>query len=63
MALGHGNFLRGLEEFEGVLMRAHVRSLENEIFRVSLLVASYCLLDMFTINLIPHRLRYLWFNP
>jgi len=46
VALGHMNFLWGPEEFEGVPMRARVRSLENEIFRVSLLVASYGLLDM-----------------
>ena len=46
VALGYKNFLRGLEEFEGVPTRARVRSLENEIFQVSLLVASCCLLDM-----------------
>jgi len=37
---------QGVEEFEGVPTRAGVRLLEKEIFRVSLLVASYCPMDM-----------------
>jgi len=45
VALGHGNFLQGLEEFEGVPTRARVRSLENGIFRVSPLAALCCPFD------------------
>ena len=40
VAVGYEYFLQGLEEFEGVSTRACVRSLENEIFLVSPLVAS-----------------------
>jgi len=36
MSLGHGDFLRGLEEFERLSSRDQRRSLENDIFRVSL---------------------------
>ena len=37
MALRHRNFLRGLEEFERVLSRDQIWSLENDIFQVSLI--------------------------
>ena len=36
MALGYRDFLRGLEEFERVPSRDQKRSLENDVFRVSL---------------------------
>ena len=36
MALGHEDFLRGLDEFERALSRDQRRSLENDVFKVSL---------------------------
>ena len=36
MALGHGDFLQGLEEFERVPSRDQRMSLENDVFRVNL---------------------------
>ena len=36
MALGHGDFLRGLEEFERVPSRGLIRLLENDVFQVDL---------------------------
>jgi len=35
IALGHGNFLRGQEEFERVPLRDQIRLLENDALRVS----------------------------
>jgi len=46
VAIRYEYFLRGLKEFEGVSTRACVRSLENEIFLVSPLVASCYSLNM-----------------
>jgi len=36
VTLGHGDFLRGLEEFETVPSRGQRRTLENDLFRVCL---------------------------
>ena len=61
VALAHGSFLRGQEEFEGVPSRARIRSLENDAFRVSF-SCNLSIGHMMTSDC-PCTLRCLWFSP